>query len=139
MPERKNPERAQARGHETILLVEDDHAVRILIAQTLSQIGYRVLKAADGVEAMALSESYHGPIHLLVADVIMPQMSGPELVDRLTTARPNLKILYISGHPEEAIIRHGVLEAGVQFLPKPFTPENLVRKVREVLDTASPS
>jgi DNA-binding response OmpR family regulator len=120
---------------ETILLVEDDHAVRILIAQTLTQIGYRVLKAADGAEALAESRRHAGPIQLLIADVIMPQMSGPDLVQRLAADRPNLRVLFISGHPEEAIIRHGVLEAGVQFLPKPFTPEDLIAKVREVLDT----
>lgn len=138
MPDRKGPKTPEnVRRDETILLVEDDHAVRILIAQTLSQIGYRVLKAGDGAEALALSERHQGPIHLLVADVVMPLMSGPELVDRLIVSRRNLKILYISGHPEEAIIRHGVLEAGVPFLPKPFTPENLVRKVREVLDNPS--
>ena len=119
------------------MLVEDDSAVRILIAQTLAQAGYRVLKAADGAEALALSERHSGPIHLVLVDVVMPQMSGPDFVGRVAALRPNVKVLYISGHTEEAIVRHGVLEEGIQFLPKPFTPEDLVGKIREVLDTPS--
>lgn len=140
MPSPKNPSaREEVQRQETILLVEDDSAVRILIAQTLSQAGYRVLKAADGAEALALSERHGGPIHLLLVDVVLPQMSGPDFVGRLTAIRLGAKVLYISGHTEEAIIRHGVLEEGIQFLPKPFTPEDLVRKVREVLASPAPS
>jgi two-component system cell cycle sensor histidine kinase/response regulator CckA len=138
MPDRGGAEARDAGGHETILLVEDDHAVRILMAQTLSQVGYNVLKAAGGTEALALSERHHGSIHLLLADVVLPQMSGPELGGRLKALRPTLKVLYISGYTEEAIVRHGVLDSGIQFLPKPFTPEARLQKVREVLDTSSP-
>jgi PAS domain S-box-containing protein len=122
------------RGEETILLVEDDEAVRELESQVLRQQGYIVLEAMDGEEALRLTQAHSADIHLLLTDVIMPQMSGRELADQLESVRPNMKILFTSGYTDEAIAHHGVLESEINFLQKPFGPLALVRKVREVLD-----
>ena len=121
-------------GSETILLVEDAERVRTLARLILHRNGYRVLEARDGEEALRLSEQHPGLIHLLVTDVVMPSMSGRQLAERLLTPRPALKVLYMSGYTDDAIVRHGILEAGTPFLQKPFTTEGLARKVREVLD-----
>jgi two-component system cell cycle sensor histidine kinase/response regulator CckA len=122
-------------GTETVLLVEDLASVRAVARQVLERRGYKVLAAADGPSALRLANRYTGPIHLLLTDVVMPHLSGRHLADRLVELRPAIKVLYISGHMDDAIVRHGVLESGTAFLQKPFTPATLARKVREVLDS----
>jgi CheY-like chemotaxis protein len=121
------------RGTETLLLVEDDDSVRELVRNVLRENGYRVLEASRGEEALELSELYAGRIDLLVTDVVMPQMNGRELARRLVSLRPQVKVLYISGYADNAVWYPGGLDAGGAFLQKPFTPETLTRKVREVL------
>ena len=122
-------------GTETVLLAEDEEVVRRLAREILSGNGYKVLEAGNGREALLLSEAHRGEIHLLLTDVVMPKMSGRELTERIRPLRPDLRILYMSGYTDDAILRHGVLEDGIPFLQKPFTPEGLARKVREVLDS----
>jgi two-component system, cell cycle sensor histidine kinase and response regulator CckA len=124
-------------GTETILLVEDEDAVRTMISKILKTKGYTVLEARQGDEALQISDQTEGPIHLLVTDVIMPQMSGRDLAERLKNLRQEIKILYMSGYPDNAIVHHGVLEAGTPFLQKPFSLNALERKVRDLLDTPS--
>ncbi len=124
------------RGTETILVVEDEQGVRELIAEMLRQQGYNVLKAADGAEAIRISEQHSGPIHMLLTDVVMPHMSGKQLADTLLAARASLKVLYLSGYTENTVVHHGVLNPELEFLGKPFTQEGLAKKVREVLDRA---
>ncbi len=130
-------------GSETILLVEDEEAVRRLVRRTLEKQGYRVLVAATGVEAVRLAERHSGPIHLLVTDVVMPQMSGRETAERLKTMRPGMHVLYVSGYTETTIVRGGKLDTGEIFLQKPFTPRALMRQIRNLLDrtdgSAAPS
>ena len=123
-------------GVETILLVEDDKDVRGLARTRLERSGYRVLEAADPREAGELASKFAGEIHLLLSDVIMPHSDGEPLIDRLRAVRPKLKVLYISGYADEAVVRRGALRKGMPFLQKPFTPGTLARKVREVLDAA---
>jgi len=130
-PERR---RISARGAETILLVEDEKAVRMMIRKTLQSKGYTVLEAQHGQEALSICEDYSGPIHLMVTDVVMPLMSGKELAEQLAPQRPEMKVLYMSGYPDNSIVQHGVLEPGTEFLQKPFTLNTLEAKVREILD-----
>ena len=118
-----------------ILMVEDDIGVRELVRQVLQRQGYTLLEAQNGQEALRLSAYYSGPIHLLLTDVVMPGMSGKALASELAQTRPDLKILFMSGYTDEAIAQHGVLDAGVAFLQKPFSPSPLARKVRAVLDS----
>jgi CheY-like chemotaxis protein len=122
------------RGTETILLVEDEEGVRELARDILRASGYTVLDAEHGGAALLTCERYAGAIHLLVTDVVMPQMSGRELAERLTQVRPDMQVLYISGYTDDAVVRHGVREADIAFLQKPFMPDVLARKVRDVLD-----
>ncbi len=122
-----------ARGDETVLVVEDQSEVRRLVSSALGSFGYRVLEAGSGAEALALAERHAGPIHLLLADVIMPGMSGKEVAQRLAAARPDTKVLFMSGYAEDVIAHHGALEPGVAYIAKPFTPEALAAKVREAL------
>ncbi len=122
------------RGSETILLVEDDEEVRAIARETLEGSGYAVIAAANAEEALRAVADASRAIHLLVTDVVMPQVSGRELVERLAQAHRDLRVLYISGYTDDAIVRHGVLEEGTAFLQKPFTPGDLLRRVREVLD-----
>jgi two-component system cell cycle sensor histidine kinase/response regulator CckA len=129
-----DPPQATKRGTETILLVEDDDQVRAVALSVLARSGYHVLEARNAGEALLLAESHAGAIHLLLADVVMPRLSGPELAKRLATSRPEMKVLCMSGYTDDSIARHGVLEAHFAFLQKPITPETLTRKVREVLD-----
>jgi len=121
-------------GTETILLVEDDEMVRKLVNEVLDNEGYRLLEAANGVAALSICAQYEEPIHLLLTDVVMPEMSGRELANRLAAVRPELKVLYMSGYTDDVIVHHGVLDEGTEFIPKPFTPDVLARKIREVLD-----
>ena len=126
-------------GTETVLLAEDSAGVRAVAREVLKRNGYAVIQASDGQAALDLAATHSGPIHLLVTDVIMPEMSGRQLADRLREVRPELKVLFVSGYTDDAIIRHGMLEPGIAFLQKPFTPEALARKVRAVLDERLPS
>ncbi len=121
-------------GTETILLAEDSAGVRAVAREVLQRNGYSVIQASDGRAALELAATHSGTIHLLVTDVIMPEMSGRQLADRLRDERPELQVLFVSGYTDDAIIRHGILEPGIAFLQKPFTPEALARKVRAVLD-----
>ena len=130
---RPSPARALG-GTETILLAEDEAAVRNLARRVLEKHGYKLLLAATGRDGVQLATQHAGPIDLLVTDVVMPEMGGRELAQRLAALQPGLKVLYLSGYTDDMIVRHGVLEAGVAFLQKPFTPDTLLRKIREVLD-----
>ena len=136
-PETVEPEEAREplpRGSETILLVEDEAGVRTL-AKTILQIqGYTVLDAAQGKDAFLLSGQHEGLIHLMVTDMVMPEMNGREVADRLKPLRPNMKVLFMSGFTDKAMVHNGELDPGIAFLQKPFTPQTLARKVREVLD-----
>jgi two-component system cell cycle sensor histidine kinase/response regulator CckA len=126
-------------GTETILLVEDEEQVRKIAQNILRRQGYRVIAAPHGEEALRLSAEHQGPIALLLTDVVMPKMSGPELAKRLMAARPETKVLCMSGYTDDSIVRHGVLESGVAFIQKPFTPSSLATKIREVLDQLNSS
>jgi signal transduction histidine kinase/CheY-like chemotaxis protein len=133
----RNPDRAvlSVRGSETVLLVEDEDVVRRLAQRILEQAGYTVLVARNGVEALQVAERHQGSIHLLVSDVVMPEMGGGELTSRLAPMRRDMRVLYLSGYTDPSIVQEGLLEGGVAFLQKPFTTEALTRKVREVLQT----
>jgi CheY-like chemotaxis protein len=120
-------------GDETILVVEDETGVRELTAKMLQRMGYTVLTASSGSEAMEISERHPGEIALLLTDVVMPGMSGAQLASELVRKRPGLKVIYVSGYTENTVTHHGVLDAGVDFLAKPFTREDLARKVRATL------
>ncbi len=122
------------RGTETILVVEDEMAVRNLVRDELRRLGYSVLEAKNGVEAFLIHNQQGENIHLLVTDVVMPGMSGKEVAQQLTALRPNLRVLYISGYTDDVGVTQGLGAAKVAFLQKPFTPEDLARKVRHVLD-----
>ncbi len=124
-------------GTETILLVEDEPLVRGLAVQILRAQGFKVIDAKDGEEALELSQSYQGVIHLCVTDVVMPKMGGKELAEQLVMMRPEIKIMFASGYTDETVMQHGVLERGVEFLQKPYTLALLTRRVREVLDKNS--
>jgi signal transduction histidine kinase len=123
------------RGAETLLLVEDEEPVRHLVEKMLKANGYTVLVAANGDDAERVAGEHEGRIHLLMADVVLPGINGRQVAQLLTATRPGIRVLYLSGYTDEAIVRHGVLEPGVAFLQKPFSPAVLGRKVREVLDS----
>jgi CheY-like chemotaxis protein len=122
------------RGSETILVVEDEKEVLKLASRILKGQGYRILEAATGEEALMICKENKEPFHLLLTDVVMPQMSGRQLKDQLERVRGDFKVLYMSGYTDNAIVHHGVLEKGMNFIQKPFTLDGLARKVREVLD-----
>jgi two-component system cell cycle sensor histidine kinase/response regulator CckA len=130
---RERVDRFEARGSETILLVEDDAGVRRLACELLQVAGYTVLAAAGGAEALAIAEKYPGPVDLLLTDVVMPGMSGRDLARRLAERRPETKVVFMSGYTDDAIVHHGVLSPGTLLLGKPFTPATLGRRVREAL------
>ncbi|HYL22172.1 MAG TPA: PAS domain S-box protein [Gemmatimonadales bacterium] len=127
---------AVTQGTETILVAEDEESVRVIVRETLERHGYRVLQAKGGAAALALAAAHAGPVHLLVSDVVMPEMSGRELATRLVAERPTVRVLYMSGYTDDAVLRRDILEAGSAYLQKPFGPELLLRKVRAVLDGA---
>lgn len=122
------------RGTETILVAEDEDGVRSLAREVLEKYGYTVLEAANGEEALKVAERHAGPLHLLLSDVVMPRMGGPELAQALVARRPDVKVLYMSGYTDHPMVRRGVVNAGVAFLQKPFTPTVLVSRIREVLE-----
>jgi PAS domain S-box-containing protein len=132
-PKVKIPITASFRGEETVLLVEDEEVLRGLLAKFLRLYGYTVLEASHGGEALLTCERHQGPIHLMVTDVVMPQMSGRELADRLTPLRPDMKVLYMSGYTEDALVQHGVADLSAVFLQKPFKPLELARQAHAVL------
>ena len=115
--------------------MEDEARVRKLIVDVLSGRGYKVLEATRGEEAIRLCRTHKGAIDLALVDVVMPEMSGPDVVKKISSLKPGLRVLFISGYTDEALIHHGVLRSGAAFLQKPFLPEALVRKVREVIDS----
>jgi signal transduction histidine kinase len=125
---------ASLQGTETILLVEDAEGVRALLQDVLTMYGHQVLVARDGEEGIRLANDHTGPIDLIITDIVMPRMGGRELVERVVTTRPTVRALYLSGYTDEAVMRHGVLEAGAAFLQKPFTARQLMTKVRQILD-----
>ena len=135
--EREQTHFQELRGSETetILVVEDDKSVRNLTRKALKEYGYSVIEAQNGEDALKVSEAHEGPIHLMITDVVMPGMNGRELAERLQPHRPKTRVLYMSGYADDAIVHHGVLEPGLSFIPKPFTPESLVNKARSVLDS----
>ena len=132
--QRKPAEEKTASGSETILIVEDDDAVRKLTCTALKSYGYTVLDTRSGEEALVVGRRYSGVIDLLLTDVVMPQTSGRQLAELLTKERPQLKVLYMSGYTDNVIAHHGILDQGVNFMQKPFTPKSLALAVREVLD-----
>jgi CheY-like chemotaxis protein len=122
------------RGTETILVVEDEPAVLTLSRRALEAHGYVVLAAANPADAMRVVERHGGTIHLLLTDVVMPGLSGRELADRLSVGSPELRVLYMSGYPGDAVVQRGSLPSGSAFVQKPFSPDGLAQKVRDVLD-----
>jgi len=145
--EAEAPERPQQRrkkpggrhGSETVLLVEDEEAVRVLARRVLKAQGYHVLEARRTGDAIRLAETYPGPIPLMVTDIVMPQMSGPDLARRLAASRPEMKVLFMSGYPGGSVDQLQGLDAAATFIQKPFTSATLSRKVRELLDSSSSS
>jgi CheY-like chemotaxis protein len=133
-PTRRKGPASTPRGSETLLLVEDEDGVRELLSEWLTGHGYVVLTASNGNEALGVAARERRTIDLLIADVVMPQMGGPALAERLLPARPGMKVIYVSGYADEAIGDPRVLSAGNAFLQKPFSLDSLVRKVREILD-----
>jgi len=121
-------------GSETVLIVEDNDSLRKFAKEVLLQHGYRVLDAENGEDALKVCKEYDGQIDLMITDVVMPKMGGREAADRLQPLYPQMKVIYMSGYTDNAIVRHGILKPGLNFLEKPFTPESLARKVREALD-----
>jgi CheY-like chemotaxis protein len=125
-------------GTETILIVEDQEEVRAVVRSALQGHGYTVVEAPDGPSVLSLLPELPQKVDLLLTDVVMPQMSGRELTERIRQINGNLRVLYMSGYPNDAIVRHGVLAADIDLLPKPFAVAQLLARVREVLDRPSP-
>jgi two-component system, cell cycle sensor histidine kinase and response regulator CckA len=137
--ERAPPITSRASGTETILVVEDEEAVRNLAGRILSEVGYTVLAAANGHEALLICERHQEAISLVLTDIIMPQMGGKQLAEHLARLYPNLRVLFMSGYTDDAIVKHGVLDEGTHFIGKPFSPADLTRMVRRVLDSETTS
>jgi hypothetical protein len=121
-------------GHETLLVVEDDSQVRRVLADTLSREGYHVIVAQHGLDALRLAEEHANRFDMLVTDVVMPKMGGPELADRLRSSRADLPVLFLTGYSEHAVVQHGVPQAGASLLEKPFSRQRLLERVRSILD-----
>ena len=132
--EREKEKKDFLHGSETVLVVEDDETVRNMAIKVLKRFGYTVLCAPEGQEGLRICREYDGPIHLMLTDVIMPGMSGKELAEHLKTQKPGIRVLFMSGYTDNAIVHRGILDKGIAFLQKPFTPDGLARKLREVLD-----
>jgi PAS domain S-box-containing protein len=130
---------SRQRCKETLLVAEDESSVRVFLRQLLAAQGYTVIEAGNGNEALAASEGYSSEIHLLITDVVMPGMGGRELAERLARKRPGMRVLFISGYTDDAILQHGVLDGDTAFMNKPFPPASLLEKVRELLGDAPPS
>jgi PAS domain S-box-containing protein len=129
------PDETCARGCETLLLVEDEASVRQASRQFMARIGYTVLEATDGEDALRVSRDYAGPIHLMISDVVMPRVSGPRLAAQLADERPDMKVLFVSGYAENTVLKHGKIDVTTRFLQKPFSLKVLGKKVREVLES----
>lgn len=127
------------RGTETVLLVEDQDIVRELACRVLQSHGYHVLQAEDGHAALRVIDAHDGPIDLLATDVVMPSMSGGELAQVMQARLPALRVLYMSGYTDDAVLRHRIQHGDLHFLPKPYTPQVLLRKVREIIDQGAPA
>jgi two-component system cell cycle sensor histidine kinase/response regulator CckA len=123
-------------GTETILVAEDEDAILRLVDRVLSKMGYTVLTANSGAAALELASNHPGRIDLLLTDVLMPNMIGPELAEQISTKRPEIKVLYMSGYTDETVVRFGVLNSTVNYIAKPFSPDKMARRVREVLGVA---
>lgn len=122
-------------NNETILLVEDESEVRKLAAEFLRAYGYTILEAQHGVDALSICIKHQGPIDLMLTDMVMPEMNGHELAQKhLKPMKPRMKVLYMSGYTDDAFVRNGVLEKGVNFVQKPFSLVNLAKQIREILD-----
>jgi DNA-binding NtrC family response regulator len=128
-------ERARDDRPETVLVVEDEQAVRELVVRILSAHGYQVLEAQDGSDALQVGEQHSGSIDLLLTDMVMPHMNGKELAEQMCDRRPGMRVLFISGYTDNVIAQQGMLDPGVTLLPKPFTMEDLLHKVRSALDS----
>lgn len=124
----------KGRGSETILLVEDDHAVRAVAERSLVRFGYTVIAASNGAEALDLAASFDDDIDLLLTDIMMPGMNGVEVAGAVASDRPGIRVFYMSGYADQDLVRQGLLEPGTHFLQKPFTPQELAERVRGILD-----
>ncbi len=130
---------AELRGSETIMVVEDEEGVRELLRKVLVEYGHTVLEARHGRDALMVAERYERPIQLLITDVVMPEMGGAELAQRMRQERPETKVLYVSGYTNDEVLRRGIRSLGPVFVQKPFTPEDLMQRVRGVLDSPTPT
>jgi two-component system cell cycle sensor histidine kinase/response regulator CckA len=126
---------SESKGSETVLIVEDEASVRALACRILKKRGYTILEASDAKQAQAIAEEYPGKIHLVFTDVVMPGMTGKELVLKLKSRRPDMKVLFTSGYTNNSIVHHGMLDPGIAFLQKPFTVKSLISKVREMINS----
>lgn len=129
-----NPDLSDLKGSETILLVEDDPAVRSVTRRALNRFGYSVIAADGGREAVKIAAEHPDEIQLLLTDIMMPGMNGVEVADRVIDLRPDIRVFYMSGYADQDLVRQGLLKPGARFLQKPFTPHELVERVREILD-----
>jgi two-component system cell cycle sensor histidine kinase/response regulator CckA len=121
-------------GGETVLLVDDEHALRRLTRRVLENSGYAVVEACDGIDALNVCASHEGLIDVLVTDVVMPGLGGPSLAEQISALYPQVKVLFVSGYTDDAVARHGIVRDEMAYLPKPFTPAALAEKIRQVLD-----
>ncbi|HST09520.1 MAG TPA: response regulator, partial [Terriglobales bacterium] len=131
------PDASKLRGSETVLLVEDENAVRHPTFEFLKQCGYKVIEAKDGLQAIGAAHKHDGPIDLMVTDVVMPGMSGGQLAELLAEKYSEMKVLFVSGYSEQVVLRHKIASLQTNFLQKPFTLKSLAAKVREILDTTA--
>ena len=134
--ERTPTKKALFKGYETILIVDDNTAICQLIEETLKPLGYNCLQASSGKDALKLFHNYKRTIHLLLTDVVMPEMSGKELAEKLKQERPEIKVIFMSGYTGEIIAKHGILEEGIHYISKPIAPDILTKKIRSVLNTS---